>query len=110
MTVGPLAYTTYFDQRYLAIATVMLRSLRRHDPSAFVFALCLDQTSAEAISALADDHIVVVTAEALAEYEPRVDACRGRTRHAFYCTLKPIIASFAFSRRPDLTAIASIDA
>src|SRR5436853_347453 len=34
MTVRPRGYVTYFNQRYVARAHVMLRSLRRHDPAA----------------------------------------------------------------------------
>jgi len=110
MSAGPRAYVTYFDQRYLAFAVVMLRSLRRHDPQAEIFALCFDQTSYDIIAALGERNIVAVSAEAICDFEPRLKACTDRTRAAFYATHKPVLPLYVLNQRPDLVAIAHIDA
>jgi hypothetical protein len=106
----PRAYTTYFDERYLALAVVMLRSIRRWDPGAAIFALCFDRASHGAITALRDSAVVPVSGEEMLEHEPRLAGCAARPRAAFYATHKPILPLLAFARRPDLAAVVHVDA
>jgi hypothetical protein len=75
LRAGPRACVTYFDQRYLALAIVMLRSVRRYDPDALIFALCFDDPSLTAVAALADPSIVVLSADDLVSFEPRLGGC-----------------------------------
>ena len=110
MTSGPRAYVTYFDQRYLALAVVMLQSVRRSDPAALVFALCFDPPSFTAIRRLRDPSIVPLCQDDLLAFEPRLAECRARPRGAFYATHKPVLPLLALSRRPDLSAIVHVDA
>jgi hypothetical protein len=110
MSVEPRAYTTYFDQRYLAFALVALRSIRKHDPQADIFALCFDQVAYDAITGLGDRKIVAVSAQAMRAFEPGLDARASRPRPSFYATHKPVLPLYALSIRPDLAAIAHIDA
>ena len=110
MSLHPRAYVTYFDQHYLARALVMLRSLRRHDPQAAIFALCFDQASFGVVAGLEDRGVVAVSLEAVASFEPALLGCTKRSRWAFYATHKPIVALYALNRRPELSSIACIDA
>ena len=110
MMAAPRAYVTYFDERYLPLAVVMLRSVRRHDRDALVFALCFDELSLSAISSLADSRIVPVSADDLATFEPRLGACRARTRGAFYATHKAVLPLFALARHTEIGAVIHMDA
>lgn len=109
MHTGP-AYVTYFDQRYLARAIVMLRSLRRQDPYALVFALCLDDLTHAAIAALNDTHIVPITHADVLAFEPRLRGCASRSRHAYYGTHKPALPLYVLTRWPEISRVTHIDA
>jgi hypothetical protein len=104
------AYVTYFDQRYLARALVMLRSLRHHDPAAEIFPLCFDRVAFEVIAGLADAMITPISAEEIGAFEPRLGECGERGRWEFYATHKPVLPLYVFDRRPEIGAIAHIDA
>jgi hypothetical protein len=110
MSVGPRGYITYFDQRYLPRALVMLRSLRRHDPEARVFPLCFDALAFDVVSSLADPMIAPIEAAALIAFEPRLPDCAERGRWAFYATHKPLLPLYVFAQHPELAALAHIDA
>ena len=110
MRAAPRAYVTYFDQRYLPFAVVMLRSVRRHDPEALVFAVCFDEPSRAAISAIADSRMIPVSADDLVTFESRLEACRGRTRGAFYATHKAVVPLFVLARHPEIGAVIHMDA
>jgi hypothetical protein len=104
------AYTSYFDQRYLARALVMLRSLRRHDPAAAIFPLCFDPVSADIVAALRDPGIVPVVPRLLSAFEPRLAGCAGRGRWEFYATHKAILPLYVLAQNPGIGTIAHIDA
>jgi hypothetical protein len=110
MSTGRRAYVTYFDQRYLAFALVMLRSLVRHDPEAEIYPLCLDEPAFRLVAGLGEKRIVPVSAQALYDFEPALAACADRRRLAFYSTHKPVLPLYVLSLRPDLSAIAHVDA
>ena len=110
MSGQPRAYVTYFDQRYLARALVMLRSLRHHDPAAEIFPLCFDRVAFEVIAGLADAMITPIGAEEIGAFEPRLGECGERGRWEFYATHKPVLPLYVFDRRPEIGAIAHIDA
>jgi hypothetical protein len=109
-TPASRAYVTCFDQRYLARALVMLRSLRRHDPEAEIFPLCFDPVAFEVIAGLADAKITPIATEEIGAFEPRLGERGGRSRWEFYATHKPVLPLYVFDRRSDIGAIAHIDA
>ena len=109
MSIEPRAYVTYFDQRYLGRALVMLRSLRRHDPKSDIYALCLDQTAYEFIDGQNDPKIICVSSQAMLDFDPSLAGCADRTRWAFYATHKPVLPLYVLSKRPNLAAVAYID-
>ncbi len=104
------AYVTYFDQRYLARALVMLRSLRRHDPQAEIFPLCFDPVAFEVVAGLGDAMITPIGAAEITAFEPRLEEYGKRDRWEFYATHKPVLPLYVFSRQPELGAICHIDA
>lgn len=112
MNVGPRAYTTYFNQRYLAFALVTLRSIRAHDPQADIFALCFDQAAFDLVEGLGDRKIIPVSTDVIREFEPHLAilADAGRAAPSLYATHKPVLPLYALTVRPDLAAVAHIDA
>jgi hypothetical protein len=110
MSRPPRAYITYFDQRYLSRAVVMMRSLRHHDPEHEIFALCFDEVAEAVTAALGDEKIVVISGRSLQAFDSGLAACRDRTRWAFYATHKPILPMYVLERRPDLIAVTHVDA
>lgn len=107
---GGAAYTTYFDQRFLARGLVMMRSLRRHDPDAIIFPLCLDPLTYETVAGLADPQIVPIAHGEVLAFEARLAACADRPRWAYYGTHKPITPSYVLARWPGLARVTHIDA
>ena len=110
MNADPRAYVTYFDQRYLSRAIAMLRSLRRNDPDAEIFALCFDQTTHDIIADLDGGIVNVVAPKDILEFEPALADCSDRGLQAFYATHKPVLPLYVLKKRPTLRAIAHIDA
>src|SRR5436190_14687483 len=96
--IAPRAYVTYFDQRYLALAVVMLRSLRRCDPDAAIYPLCFDPQCLAILKALGDSKIVPISTEEILAFEPRLAECASRGRMSFYATHKPVLPLFVLSR------------
>jgi hypothetical protein len=110
MSIEPRAYTTYFDQRYLAFARVALRSIRKHDPQACIFVLCFDQVAFDFVTGFGDRSIIAVSSDMIREFEPRLAGFRKAPLLSFYSRHKPVLPLYALSRRPDLVSVAAIDA
>ena len=112
MSTEPRAYTTYFDQRYLAFALVTLRSIRKHDPQADIFALCFDRVAFDTVAGLGDHKIIAVSTDAIREYQPHLALLDdvGRPRLSLYATHKPVMPLYTMIVRPHLAAVAHIDA
>ena len=112
MSIEPRAYTTYFDQRYLAFALVTLRSIRKHDPQAEIFALCFDRVAFDVIVGLGDHKIIAVSTDSIHEYQPHLAllAKEGRARLPLYATHKPVMPLYTMICRPHLAAVAHVDA
>ena len=103
------AFLTYFDQRYVARAVVMLRSLRLHAPEGRIFTLCFDDVAASVIRALDMPGVTVIDHEDILAFEPRLRACADRPRAAFYATHKPALPLYVLTRWPELSRVTHID-
>jgi hypothetical protein len=101
---------TYFDGFYAAQGIVMLRSLRKHDPSAEATVLCFDDVASASVRRLGDARVSTVTPDDLLAFEPRLAACRDRSLGAYYATHKPVLPAYVLTRRPDTGSIMHIDA
>lgn len=104
------AFVTYFDQRYVARAVVMLRSLSYYSDHAPIFALCFDDISENIIKGLDIPRITVISHSEILDFEPRLRACRGRSRWAFYATHKPALPRYVLARWPSISRVTHVDA
>jgi hypothetical protein len=104
------AYVTYFDQRYVARAHVMLRSLRRHDPAAEIFVFCFDRHARELTAELGDTKLFLLSPQDLYAFDPSLAKCNDRKTNAFRATHKAAIAWYVLNQRRDLSSVAHIDA
>lgn len=113
MNAEPRAYTTYFDQRYLAFALITLRSIRKHDPQAEIFALCFDRVAFDVIAGLGDHKIIAVSTDSVHEYQPHLALLTKEGRRArlpMYATHKPVMPLYTMVTWPHLAAVAHVDA
>jgi hypothetical protein len=112
---GPL-FCTSFDSAYLARGLVMLRSLWRHAPAAKVLVLALDGPCEDVLrdripTAECAGRLSIVTPAMLMKAQPVLAQARdGRSQWAFYATLKPALALFAFESHPPPSSVFFIDA
>lgn len=83
-------FATYFDSHYAAKGLTMLRSLRRHQPSAELTVLCLDADVERILRAVAPSARLIGLAR-LVDAEPRLAALRAqRKTWEFYATAKAV--------------------
>lgn len=104
-------YCTYFDHRYLAKGLAMIRSLRRHEPDAQVWVLCLSERAGEILNDLAEPG---VTAIALADFEAgdaALLAAKNDERNTveYYFTLTPSLVRYVFCRAPHAKMVTYLD-
>src|ERR1700761_1701078 len=100
------AYCTYFDSAYLARGIALLRSLLRHDPSARVLTLALDDTCGEVLRETFRGAVQVVTVERLHARYPELAAIRDeRSQWAYYATQKPALTALVMESKPRVTAL-----
>lgn len=102
-------FCTLFDSNYLIKGVAMLRSLRRHCPTAHVHVLCMDERTRDILQRLAMPH---VTCLSLAEVEDDALLAVKPTRSvAEYCwTLSPCLPWYVLQRNPGIDGITYIDA
>ncbi len=107
----PRIYCTYFDQRYLARALVMLRSLRQHDPDAAIVALCFDDVTVRIVGAADDARVTALPVAGLHGRDPGLAAIAGtRSRWEDYASHKAaFMLAVMRDAAPDAT-VAFIDA
>ena len=89
----------------------MVSSLRRHDPTALLMALCLDQDSEAVLRRLALPGLTPVPLKELEAYDP--DLARAKTerdRLEYYFTLSPAINLFALDAEPTGDGVTYLDA
>jgi hypothetical protein len=104
-------YCTYFDHRYAARGIAMIRSLRRHEPGARVWVLCLDEEVYGLFEVLKEPGVRSVR---LAEFERGDDsliAARndGRTMIEYYFTCTASLILFVMRTVPDAEWVTYLD-
>jgi hypothetical protein len=92
-------YCCYFDHRYLTRALAMMRSLRRYEPDATFWALCLDRRCFELMSALNEPRVNLIE---LADFEAGDEALaaarRDRSLIEYYFTCTPSLILYVLQR------------
>jgi hypothetical protein len=104
-------YCTYFDSGYLGRGVALWHSLKRHDPSAVLWALGLDDATVKAVRGLDEVDFRVVP---LAEFEaadPELLAVKPHRSRAEYCfTISPCLPRWLLGRQPGIEVITYVDA
>jgi hypothetical protein len=104
-------YCTYFDGRYAAQGMALWLSLRRHDATAVLWVLALDELTAAAIRRLGEPDLRVVSLADLEAFDPELAAARAnRTWVEYVFTLSPCLPRFLLVRQPEIEVITYIDA
>jgi hypothetical protein len=102
---------TYFDRGYLAQGVALWRSLKRHDPTAELTVLALDDDTATSMTSIAGGQIRVITLVELLAADPRLAAVRaGRSRAEFIFALTPCLLQYVFRIRPEIDRLMYLDA
>lgn len=104
-------YCTYFDHRYAARGIAMIRSLRRHAPSARVFVLCLDDQVRSLLQKLDEPGVVLVSIGEFERDDPALSAARedGRSRMEYYFTCSPSLIRYVMHAAPDAEWVTYLD-
>ena len=103
-------YCTYFDVNYLARGALMMRSLMRHDPMAFVFVLCLDDLAKEGVELLGPN-IMAISVDELMAADPEFASCRNnRSQIEWYFTATSVLVNHLLNKYGRLRCLTYLDA
>jgi len=108
----PRAYCTFFDCRYLAKALAMIASLKRVEPDASIWALCLDDNAYAAIAKLDQPRLRGMRLTELEAQDPDLAAAKqdGRKPVEYYFTLKPALIRAVMRMEPEAEIVTYLDA
>jgi hypothetical protein len=104
-------YCTYFDRGYLMRGVALWLSLKRHDPSAVLWALCLDDVAAEAVRGLDEVNLRALSLVELEAADPELLALKSSRWRAEYCfTISPCLPRWMLRQQPGIEVITYLDA
>lgn len=104
-------YCTYFDHRYLPRALVLYRSLKRFEPHARVWALCMDDLAFRAVTELNERDLVPISLGEFEASDPELLEVKGeRSVVEYYFTCTPSLPLHVFERDSALDQVTYIDA
>jgi len=104
-------YCTYFDTGFLSRGLVMLRSLRRYDPSSIIVVLAIGEVPARVLHDVFGSELRVIESEALHSAVPVLRVIREqRSTWAFYATQKPALAMFTMGSEILPESVVYVDA
>lgn len=104
-------YCTYFDSGFLPQGLALWASLKKHDATAVLWALALDDAAARALRGLDQRDLRVVSLAALEAAEPALAAAKAnRSRVEYYFTLSPCWPHWLLQAQPEIPAITYLDA
>jgi hypothetical protein len=108
----PRVYCTFFDCRYLAKGLAMIASLKRVEPGAVVWVLCLDDNAHAAISSLDQPGLHAMRLAELEARDPELAAAKqdGRKPVEYYFTLKPALIRALMQMEPKAQIFTYLDA
>jgi glycosyltransferase involved in cell wall biosynthesis len=103
-------YCCYFDHRYLPRGVAMIRSLKRWDPSAVVWVLCLSDECFDALSELGERGVNLVRIEDLeTAYPALAEARKNRSTIEFYFTCTPSLVRFVLAHSEEDAVVTYVD-
>jgi glycosyltransferase involved in cell wall biosynthesis len=105
-----LTYCCYFDHRYLPRGLAMIRSLKKHDPGAVVWVLCLSEECHQVLSLLREPAVHLIQLEDLeAAFPALAEARSNRSLIEFYFTCTPSLVRFVLSRVAEQDVVTYVD-
>jgi hypothetical protein len=107
---GQRHYCTYFDHRYLPRGLAMIRSLRRFEPDAVIWVLCLSEFAEQALTSLAEPNVRSIGLAAFVSDDPALQAARAnRSLLEFYFTCTPSIVRYVLERTAPEDVVTYVD-
>lgn len=104
-------HCTYFDRNYLVRGLALYESLNDVGATFTLWALCLDDESHQALTALAWPGLVPVSVADLEAFDPELASVRPtRSRIEYYFTLTPALPTYLLAQNPDVDVISYLDA
>jgi hypothetical protein len=103
-------YCTFFDRGYLPQGLALWHSLQRHEASAVLWVLALDDETAGVLRAIASPGTRVVLLAELLAADPALAAVQaGRTRQEFVFTLKPCLCRYLLCAGQGIDVLTYLD-
>jgi glycosyltransferase involved in cell wall biosynthesis len=103
-------YCCYFDHRYLPRGLAMIRSLRKWDPSAVVWVLCLSEECHRVLSEVREPAVQLLRIGDLeAAFPALIEARSNRSRIEYYFTCTPSLVRFVLARVADQGIVTYVD-
>ena len=111
MESSPLQICTYFDVNYLSRGLALYQSVRRWEPDATLWVLCLDETTFEILQALGLPSLRLVTLREVEGRYPELLSVKSERRLIeYYFTLTPHWPSFVLESYPRVDRLVYADA
>lgn len=103
-------YCTYFDRAYARPGIAMWLSLKRHDPTAVLWVLALDEEALAIVQGLAEPELRGVSLVELEAADPALAPAReNRSRIEYIFTLSPCLPRFLLARSPEIAVLTYVD-
>ena len=104
-------YCSYFDHRYMPRGLAMIRSLRRFEPAAPIWVLCLDELCFQLMSAINEPNVRLIGMEEFEEGDEGLAAARkDRSLVEYYFTCTPSLVRFVLQRAAEGDTVTYLDA
>lgn len=104
-------YCTAFDSNYAQRGVALWLSLRRHDPGAVLWVLCLDETIAGTLRELGESGLRPIPLAELEAADPELPPARAnRSRVEYIFTLSPCLPRYVLLQHPEVDVITYLDA
>lgn len=104
-------YCTYFDHRYLAKGLAMIRSLRRYEPAAQVFVLCLTELAEVILKDFAEPGVTTISLTDFEVGDKALAAAKadGRSTIEYYFTITPSLVRYVLNQEPRMRMVTYLD-
>src|ERR1700749_194277 len=104
-------YCSYFDHRYLPRGLAMIHSLRRHEPDAQVWVLCLSDQAEKILQAMAEPGVRPLALTELEAGDAALAPAKGDGRGTveYYFTLTPSLVRYVLNHDPGADIVTYLD-
>jgi glycosyltransferase involved in cell wall biosynthesis len=103
-------YCCYFDHRYLPRGLAMIRSLKKHQPGAAIWVLCLSEDCHRVLTLLREPGVHLIRLEDLEAMFPALAQARSnRSLIEYYFTCTPSLVRFVLSKVAEQDVVTYVD-